>query len=344
MGRAEDQDMRTARGTLPIQVGVQIGSYEVCSKLGEGGMGVVYEAQPPCGKRVAVKVLHPRYLGDEHAVRRFRNEVSAGLIIHHPHVASTIDHGVTFDGIPFLVMERLHGEPLGTRIHRDGTPSLRCAVTIARQILAGLGGLHTAGIVHGDVKSDNVLVETTDGSDFARLIDLGLAHVQFSSRDVRPSRANDKLVSGTPEYMAPEVIRGEGSSMASDQYAVAVILYELITGTPPFTGGSPGEIVRRALADRVVPPSLRRADVPPILERIVLRALSKNPAERFSSVRAFAAALSVTMPLLDDSLGERFTADTRDATTIDGNSRDERRTPPRGVDHRTFGSVSRHAA
>jgi eukaryotic-like serine/threonine-protein kinase len=178
---------------------------------------------------------------------------------------------------------------------------LRRAVGIAQQILAGLDALHTAGVVHGDVKSDNVLVERLDnGEDRVRLIDFGLAHVQFSPADVRRPDPDDELVSGTPEYMAPEVIRGEGSTVASDIYAVGVILYEMITGATPFGDGGSGEIAQRHLCDHVVPPSLRRPETPTILERIILRALEKQAARRFASARTFASALAVTLPVLDD--------------------------------------------
>jgi serine/threonine-protein kinase len=303
------QGMSLARGTMPITLGMLVGPYEIREVIGAGGMGVVFEAQLPVGKRVALKLLHPQRVDDERAIRRFHDEAMAGLIVQHENLVSTLDHGETADGLPFLVMERLCGEPLGRRIQRDAVPSPKRAVDIVRQILAGLGALHAAGIVHGDIKSDNVMVETaSDGNLVVRLIDLGLAHVQFGARDeVRRPAKDEELVSGTPEYMAPEVIRGEGSSTASDLYATGVILYELLTGATPFAGGSPQEIVRRHLEDEVVPPSLRCDEVPPILERIVMRALEKDPAKRFPSADAFASALAVTLPLLSDALGQRIT-------------------------------------
>jgi serine/threonine-protein kinase len=221
------------------------------------------------------------------------------LIIRHPNVVSTIDHGETAEGVPFLVMERACGEPLGAWIHRDGAFSLRRGVGVARQILSGLAALHAAGIVHGDVKSDNVLVDRRDGIDHARLIDFGLARVQFAASGSPKNEIGD-LVSGTPGYMAPEVIRGEGSSTASDLYGVGVILYELITGNTPFSGGTPHAVLRQHLSDQVIPPSLRRVDIPPILERIVMRALDKNPPCRFASAASFGSALDVTLPVVDD--------------------------------------------
>lgn len=306
-----------ARGTTPIRIGSLIGPYEVSSVIGAGGMGVVYEAH--CrNQRFAVKVLHPQRAADPRAQRRFRDETIAGSIVQHTNIARTLGHG-DVDGMPYLVMERVCGEPLGIQVQRDGAPSLRRGIILVRQILAGLGALHAAGIVHGDVKSDNVLVEQADdGSSHALLIDLGLAHVQFGDDSHRDDPDGD-VVSGTPEYMAPEVVEGQGSSMSSDLYAVGAILYELITGRTPFAGGTPDEIARRHVEDEVVPPSLRRDDhVPPILDRIVLEALAKDPARRFPTADAFSAALATALPIVSDKTSQRITMQlSRESTTLD---------------------------
>jgi eukaryotic-like serine/threonine-protein kinase len=312
------RNMRWARGTGRIAIGELIGEYRICDRIGVGGMGVVYEARRRSGDPVALKVLLGERLDDTRALRRFRDEAIAGHIVRHENLAATLDHGETSSGVPYLVMERVFGEPLGTRVHRDGALSLRRAVGIAQQILAGLDALHSAGVVHGDMKSDNVLVERIpDGGDHARVIDFGLAHVELVRGDVRLPDPDDELVSGTPEYMAPEVVSGHGSSTSSDLYAVGVILYEMLTGSTPFAGGSSGEIVQRHLKDRVVPPSLRRPEVPAILERIILRALEKDPARRFPSAKAFLSALEVTLPVLDDTPGRTTRQSSREAPTRD---------------------------
>jgi serine/threonine-protein kinase len=310
--------MNLARGTGPIAIGEVIGDYRICGQIGVGGMGIVYEARDRSDELVALKVLLADRLDDDRARRRFRDEAIAGAIASHDNLAVTLDHGATPSGVPYIVMERLCGEPLGMRVQRDGALSLRRAVAITRQILAGLDALHTSGIVHGDMKSDNVLVERMpDGEDRVHVIDFGLAHVELTTGDVRRPDPDDDLVSGTPEYMAPEVIRGCGSSAASDLYAVGVILYEMLTGGTPFAGGTPGEIVRRHLYDRVVPPSLRRPEVPAIVERIVLRAVDKNPARRFPNARAFWSALAVTLPVLDDIPGRSTGQFSRETPTLD---------------------------
>lgn len=289
------------RRHVPIDTGGVVGRYVLGKRLGAGGMGVVYEAMPAEGEPVAIKVPYCETLDDHHAASRFRDEGIAGSIVEHPNLARVQGRGETETGVPYIVMRRITGERLPLRVRREGLLPVRRAAQIVRQILDALAALHAAGIVHADVKSDNVLVHDEGRREIATLIDFGLAHAEL---DPAQRRREDGLVSGTPDYMAPEVIRGEGSTQASDIYAAGVILYELITGTTPFGGGSSIEIVHRHLEDDVVPPSLRRPerDIPPILERIVMRALAKNPARRFPSAAAFASALAVALPCLDDDV------------------------------------------
>ena len=285
---------------VPIDSGAVVGGYVLGPRLGAGGMGVVYEAVPASGDPVAIKLPYIETLADDHASRKFCDEAIAGSIVEHPNLARVQDRGITPAGIPYLVMRRVVGERLPVRVAREGLLSLRRAATIVRQILDAVDALHAAGIVHGDIKSDNVLVHDERGHEIATVIDFGLAHPQLERNAARSQP--DELVSGTPEYMAPEVIRGEESTPAADIYGAGVILYELITGTTPFGGGASSEIAYRHIREDVIPPSLRRADrdVPPILERIVLRALEKAPEDRFPTAAAFAAALAVALPCLDD--------------------------------------------
>lgn len=254
-------------------------------------MGVVYDAIRSDGSHVAIKTLRQEQRDDPRARRRFHDEATVGQLVHHPRVASVIDHDEA-NGIPFLVMSLVPGESLGTVIRRDGTPSLERAVSIGVQILDALDAIHRAGIVHGDVKSDNVLIcRDGDGSDGVTLIDFGLAHLQDT--EAEPADEGSTLVSGTPEYMAPEVARGLAPTTQSDLYAAGVILYELLVGATPFAGGPAALILCRQLRDIVIPPSLRcpEREIPFALERIVLRALRKEPRRRFRSARRFLQAL-----------------------------------------------------
>jgi len=302
-----------------------VGKYVLGRRLGAGGMGAVYETTRD-GKPVAIKLPYCETLENHYASRRFLDEGIAGSIVDHPNLARVYEHGLTAGGIPYLVMEHVAGERLCVQLARENVLSLRRAATIVRQLLDGLDALHAAGIVHADVKSDNVLLaKTDDGREVAKLIDFGLAHPELELTHVHPVKVDD-MVSGTPDYMAPEVIRGEGSSPASDIYSAGVILYELLTGTTPFSGGTSSEIVNRHLREAVIPPSLRRPDreIPPILERIVLRALEKDPSKRFVSAAAFAAALAVAIPSLcdDETTMNAPVSFSTDAPTLDWQLRD----------------------
>ena len=277
--------------------GTIAGRYLLCNVLGAGGMGVVYRAIDRArGLEVAIKLLHPRHASNPRATERLGAEGRAGSCVHHPNVVAVLDNGAAGDGTPYIVMELVRGQSLDQLIHTAGLLPLRRVAVIIEQILAGLQALHAAGFVHGDVKSGNVLVDPAGGADAIKLIDLGLAR---SPDEIDPTRG--RVASGTPEYMAPEVIRGEGTIPASDLYAAGVVCYQLLTGTTPFEGGTAREILRRQLDDVVVPPSLRAfdRDIPGALDRVVMRALKKEPAERYATAAAFAHALAAATPIIE---------------------------------------------
>ncbi|HEU4727255.1 MAG TPA: serine/threonine-protein kinase [Kofleriaceae bacterium] len=264
--------------------------YLVHEVLGAGGMGVVYRALDLQHQReVALKMLHARHVGNPVAIQRFESEERAGRSVHHPNVVAVHDSGISLDGTPYLVMELVRGQLLDKLIEQEGELPVRRVTAIVGQMLSGLQALHDARFVHGDVKTGNVLVESRGRADRVKLIDLGLARPPDEAGAVRA-----RMASGTPEYMAPEVIRGDGTLPASDLYATGVVLYQLLTGTTPFEGGTSREILRRHLDDEVVPPSLRCPDrnIPGALERIVMIALAKDPNARQASAAAFAAALA----------------------------------------------------
>ncbi len=266
------------------------GRYELGPLLGAGGMGAVYRAHDvERGCDVAVKLLRPDLASDPVARRYMYGEQRAIGKISHGNVVAITACGTTPEHEPYLVMEIAGGRSLRDVLCEQAPLTLRRVSAIIRQVLAGLHAIHAAGFIHGDVKADNVLV---DDCDRVTLIDLGLMRSQ-SEVAVR-----DGFASGTPDYMAPEVIRGEGAVLESDIYAVGSLLYELLTGSTPFGGGTSCEILMRHLDDDVVPPSLRCPDrmIPAALERVIMRALEKSPAARFHSARAFAHAISVATP------------------------------------------------
>jgi serine/threonine-protein kinase len=271
--------------------------------LGIGGMGSVYAACHPLRPRIAVKILHESLAEDPEMVVRMCDEARAAASVEHRNVVRVVDFGIAGDGRPFIAMERAAGVPLGVLLRRNGPMRFAQIRLVAAQMLEGLAAIHAAGLVHGDFKSDNVLVDSTTPAHRATIIDFGLAHPSTSSRD-----GQCELVSGTPEYMAPEVIRGEPNTPAADIYAVGIILYEMLTGTTPFAGGTTTTIFDRQLNDDVVPPSLRCPDrtIPIALENLILRALDKDPAARPTDAGLLAAGIDHAIPHgFDDHVDNR---------------------------------------
>ena len=226
--------------------------YELGSLLGSGGMGAVYAArQQSLGRSVAVKLLHPELASQPTLVERFRTEALAGRRLSHPNVTGVVDFGVSSEGTPFLVMEHVAGERLSGIVRREGSLPTRRACAMAIQILAALDAAHAAGVIHADVKSDNVLVDSApDGRDVAKLIDFGIARLMDQpAADDDPA---ERVLSGTPEYLAPEIIAGAPPTAASDLYAAGTVLYELLTGSTPFHGGSIEETFQRHLDEEVI--------------------------------------------------------------------------------------------
>ena len=277
------------------------GRYALGKQLGVGGMGAVYDgADLALTDRVAIKVAHDDHLGADIIARYMANELRAGRAIRHPNVVAILDGGSDASG-SFIVMKRAWGIGLNVLCTQERF-SVRRVAGIIDQLLAGLAAIHDAGFAHGDLKSDNVLVERrADGTDRVTIIDLGLASPLGT-----PANDNDeeRCISGTPYYLAPELVLGGTKTVASDLYAVGVILYELLTGSLPFTGGSMLEILRKHIEDDVVPPSLRapELDLGLALERVVLRALAKRPGERYATARDLRAALRGAVRVSRDAL------------------------------------------
>lgn len=270
-----------------------VSKYVLGDRIGEGGMGVVHRAeQPALARTVAIKLLRSELTRDRRMNARFRAEALAMARLSHPNLVTVIDYGETEEGTPFLVMEYVHGRSLGELVRTGGEISVERAIALTLQVLSGLAAAHAAGVIHADVKSDNVLVwNGHDGRERVKLIDFGLA--QGPAVDGEQGRSGEVL--GTPEYLAPEVIRGSRPARPADLYGVGIILYELLTGAPPFTGSTPAEIMSRHLEEDLVPMAIRRPDRPilPMLESIVAHALAKSPDHRISDALAFATALEL---------------------------------------------------
>jgi len=260
--------------------------------IGEGGMGSVWLAEHTIlGRRAAIKVLHPEYSSHSEYLTRFFNEARAATSIADPGIVQIFDFGRHTDGSAYIVMELLEGEPLNRRLARRGALEPFEALRIMRQVASSLGEAHARGIVHRDLKPANVVIvrdKEVDGGERAKVLDFGIAKL---AGDDAGMRTQTKAMMGTPAYMSPEQFRGAGKAdQRSDVYALGCMLFELLVGHPPFQ--SKGlEIVAMHMREAPPVPSSLRPGIPPQLDRLVLRCLAKDPAQRFDNGGALAAAL-----------------------------------------------------
>src|SRR5438034_7312434 len=256
--------------------------YRIMRKLGSGGMANVYLAEDQeLGRRVAIKVLDDRHASDDQFVERFRREAKAAAALSHPNIVSIYDRGET-DGTYYIAMEYLEGPNLKELV-RQGTPSIRTAITYTREILSALRVAHRRGLVHRDIKPHNILV---DAEDRLKVTDFGIARSGPSQMTEAGS------IIGTAQYLSPEQARGAPVDQRSDLYSMGIVLYEMLTGQVPFTGESPVEIAMKHLSDPPRPPSLLRPDIPPDLDMVVLRALAKDPEDRYQTASEMDADLA----------------------------------------------------
>ncbi|HUS65112.1 MAG TPA: serine/threonine-protein kinase [Kofleriaceae bacterium] len=265
------------------------GRYRIVELIGDGAMGAVYRADHlALGRAVAVKFLHARIASDPEARRRFDVEARAMSRVAHPNLVTVSDFGVE-GTTPYLVMELLAGRSLRDLLDAEGRLAPPRAVAVARQVLAGLAHAHGHGIVHRDVKPENLLVSAVEGlGEHVRVLDFGLARLRDDSSGVTVAAG---LAVGTPSYMSPEQWLCLAVDARTDVYAVGILLHEMITGRKPFVAELPVDMMR--LHKDAPPPPLRAggAQVSDKLEWIVACALAKQPDERFSSAAAFQAAL-----------------------------------------------------
>jgi eukaryotic-like serine/threonine-protein kinase len=276
------------------------GRYRVVRKLGTGGMANVYLAEDQeLGRSVAIKMLDERHSQDEQFVERFRREAKNAAGLSHPNIVSIYDRGQA-EGTYYIAMEYLEGRTLKELLITRGPTPLPVAIDYARQILAALGFAHRHGIVHRDIKPHNVVV-APDGR--LKVTDFGIARSGTSQMTETGS------IIGTAQYLSPEQAKGAPVTPASDIYSVGIVLYEMLTGSVPFTGDTPLEIAMKHLSTTPLPPSEKRPEVPHELDSIVLRALAKDPADRYQSADEMDADLARA------SLGQAVAPETEEAAT-----------------------------
>jgi beta-lactam-binding protein with PASTA domain/predicted Ser/Thr protein kinase len=276
------------------------GRYRVMRKLGSGGMADVYLAEDEeLGRRVAIKILNDRHANDEQFVERFRREAKNAAGLSHPNIVSIYDRGEA-EGTYYIAMEFLDGRSLKELLIARGPMPIDNAVSYTRQILNALRFAHKKGVVHRDIKPHNVMADP-DGR--LKVTDFGIARAGTSQM------TEAGAIVGTAQYLSPEQARGAAVDQRSDVYSVGIVLYEMLTGHVPFNGETPVEIAMKHLSEAPRPPSTMRPDVSPDLDMIVLRALAKNPDDRFQSAEEMDAELARVAG------GGSVTAETADAAT-----------------------------
>jgi serine/threonine protein kinase len=298
-------------GRFYLAAGTTVARYELIRPIGSGGCGTVYEAvDTSLGRRVAVK-LRPLSNGIATAMRdkaRFLREARAAAHVRHPNVIDVFDFGIERD-FAFLVMELVEGETLAALLKREGAIGTERALAILLPILSAVTELHAQGVVHRDIKPANVLLGRGDEAA-PKLADFGL------SRFVEEASAltDSGMTMGTPEYMAPEVTRGSHESTEwSDQYALGVMIYECVTNARPFYGGTTYEVMQSVVHGPVVPPSELESSLPKGFDRVVLRAMHREPCERFESVEQLGAAL---LPFASEDSAARWQSEVAQSSAL----------------------------
>jgi serine/threonine-protein kinase len=267
--------------TIPTDA-VLDGRYQVIAHLGTGGMAEVYCAQDlQLGRKVALKVLHERFAADEEFVERFRREASAAAGLQHQHVVSVYDRG-EWEGTSYIAMEYVAGRTLKELVQEDGPLESQQAVDLTVQVLRAARFAHRRGVIHRDFKPHNVIV---DDEGRAKVTDFGIARAGASDMTQTGS------IMGTAQYLSPEQAQGHAVTARSDLYSIGIVLYELLTGRVPFEAETAVTIALKQVSEAPVPPSRINPAVTPELEAVVLRALEKDPANRFADADEFIAAL-----------------------------------------------------
>jgi eukaryotic-like serine/threonine-protein kinase len=257
--------------------------YLIQRKLGSGGMADVYLAEDQeLGRQVALKMLNERHASDEQFVERFRREAQNAAGLNHPNIVSIFDRGQA-EGTYYIAMEFLDGRTLKELIVRNGPTPIPIAIDYARQMLSALGFAHRHGIVHRDIKPHNVVV-ARDGR--LKVTDFGIARSGASQMTEAGS------IVGTAQYLSPEQARGADVDARSDLYSLGIVLYEMLTGKVPFTGDAPVEIAMKHLSSIPEPPSELRPEVPHDLDAVVMRAIAKDPDQRYQSAEEMDADLA----------------------------------------------------
>ncbi|HJS41848.1 MAG TPA: serine/threonine-protein kinase [Gemmatimonadales bacterium] len=288
----DGQTLRSVTPAADLVGQVVADRYHVMKQLGEGGMGRVYLAEHvKMGRRSAIKVMNPSMVHDPDAVARFNREASNASRINHPNVCAIYDFGETADGLVFLAMEFIEGEPLTDLLIRERILPVARAANIFLQTAEALQAAHELGIVHRDLKPENImLTKGRDGSDTVKVVDFGIAKA-IGGTEASQKVTKTGLVMGTPEFMSPEQLSGDNVDGRSDLYSLALVLYQMLSGKLPFEATTVQETMIKRLTEEPAKLTDVRPDLvfPPGLQAVLDSALTRTPAQRYQSVAKFAA-------------------------------------------------------
>ncbi|MBL8164070.1 MAG: serine/threonine-protein kinase [Anaerolineae bacterium] len=277
----------------------QFGQYSIREVIGSGGMGTVYLAdQPGLRRKVAIKVLNTLTATDPTYGERFAREAQMAASLEHPHIVPIYDHGTTEDGISYVAMRLLTGGSLAQRLEllkkrEMGLPALSETSSLLRQMAGALDYAHSRGVIHRDIKPNNIMF---DEQGNAYLVDFGIARAMDQNQTAKTQTG---MMLGTPAYMPPEVWRGQDWTTTADQYAMGIVIYEMVTGRPPFEAPTLLQLINMHLNDSPPPPYHIRESVPESLNAVLQQALSKTPEERFVNMTAFADAFDEALKQAD---------------------------------------------
>lgn len=276
-------------GETDPRLGQTLGTYIVVARVADGAMGRVYEGRHTETKaRVAIKVLHPEVAQDQVAVERFKREADTARELAHPHVVQMIDFGQTPDGSYFMTMEYLEGEELGQVLRRDGKLPPERTVRIISQMATALGHAHSFGVIHRDLKPDNVFLVRSPEGDVVRILDFGSVKLQM---EMGPKLTAFGTTLGSPYYMSPEQAMGKQDvDQRTDVFACAAILYEMLTGKVGFDAPNVAQILVKIMNSQPTPPSQLGLGVPAALDDVVEKGLRKDKLKRYGSVQELADA------------------------------------------------------
>jgi serine/threonine-protein kinase len=274
-------------------VGTLIGQYRIAGIIGAGGMGTVYVGEHTLiGRRAAIKVLLPELSQRRDSVERFFNEARAAAAVNDPGIVQIFDFGFTQDGTAYIVMELLEGTTLGSLLDRDGPLPVVDALRVLEQVAMSMAAAHAAGILHRDLKPDNIFLirdAAVVSRRRAKVLDFGIAKL---GQTFNASMTQVGTVMGTPLYMAPEQFRGTDIDARTDIYSLGCVLFEALIGTPPFDGANTFELGNSHLSALPPPPSIQRPEVPAAVDAVVLHCLEKAPTDRFQSMTELAEAIA----------------------------------------------------